>query len=392
MLNGRQMSNPTYQINSFDGLRGLAVLIVFLSHTSNSHMHLLPFLDASGTGKAGVYLFFILSSCLLTQPFLRIQQPASIRKFLSNYAFRRFLRIYPLYCIVLLIGLVISWIYWWLIRSDLGFDIPFTRSIKLFAEQLLLIRGEGVTWSIPVECEYYFILPIIALTYRFILKNRPVHCALFSVTLIIICEILWPESNPLINVLYVGPYLPIFLIGGLCAVVFETWRVTPVLAGSHMSLILEVIGFAAIVILILMTPSAMSLITKTHIIFTYNQQYFIPFGLLWAAVLCACIGGTGILRRIFESRALRYLGFISFSFYLIHFTFIEIALRMGRTGIIATWLVLLATIIASTISWRLIERPTSRLRFSYKTTSGRAAAITVGLDASVRPQTNQPRP
>lgn len=384
MLNGRQMSGQTYQVNAFDGLRGLAVLIVFLSHTSNANMHLLPFLDASGTGKAGVYLFFILSSCLLTQPFLRIAQPVSVGQFLSNYAFRRFMRIYPLYFTVLLSGLIISWLYWWQTRSDLGFEIPFTRSIKVVTEQLLLIRGDGVTWSIPVECEYYFILPFIALTYRFILKNRLLHCALFSAALIILCEILWPESDPSIDVLYVGPYLPIFLIGGFCAVIFENWRAAPVTAASHMSFMLEVIGFAAIGILILMTPSVMSLITQSHFVFTYNQRYFMPFGLLWAAVLCACIGGTGILASVFESPVLRYLGFISFSFYLIHYTFIEIALHSGHTSITATWLVLLTTIVTSTISWRLIERPTSRLRFSRRAISGRTAAITVGLDAPVK--------
>ena len=45
-----------------DGLRGVAVLMVLLSHASNGGHDVLPGLDASGIGRSGVFLFFILSS------------------------------------------------------------------------------------------------------------------------------------------------------------------------------------------------------------------------------------------------------------------------------------------------------------------------------------------
>jgi len=54
-----------HHFDALDGLRGLAVLVVIASHLSN--VGLLPQPGLSGTGKAGVYLFFVLSAFLLTR-------------------------------------------------------------------------------------------------------------------------------------------------------------------------------------------------------------------------------------------------------------------------------------------------------------------------------------
>ena len=70
MIKGREVSNQKLYVHALDGLRGLAVLMVFLSHTSLSGHRALPFVNFAGTGKMGVFLFFILSSFLLTYPFL----------------------------------------------------------------------------------------------------------------------------------------------------------------------------------------------------------------------------------------------------------------------------------------------------------------------------------
>jgi peptidoglycan/LPS O-acetylase OafA/YrhL len=58
------------RIPGLDGLRGIAALIVVLSHTSIRKMYLAPGLDFGGIGKSGVYLFFVLSVMLLTSQML----------------------------------------------------------------------------------------------------------------------------------------------------------------------------------------------------------------------------------------------------------------------------------------------------------------------------------
>ena len=52
-------SSANLQFDSLDGLRGVAVLFVVLSHLSNIGANLTPMLDFGGTGKYGVFLFFL---------------------------------------------------------------------------------------------------------------------------------------------------------------------------------------------------------------------------------------------------------------------------------------------------------------------------------------------
>jgi peptidoglycan/LPS O-acetylase OafA/YrhL len=53
------------RIPALDGLRGIAILLVLLGHSSLCGMYLFPGLDLSHLGTYGVYLFFVLSAYLL---------------------------------------------------------------------------------------------------------------------------------------------------------------------------------------------------------------------------------------------------------------------------------------------------------------------------------------
>jgi peptidoglycan/LPS O-acetylase OafA/YrhL len=213
MIQGRELADKKFQMDSLDGLRGLAVLIVFLSHTSNDGTYLLPHADFSGIGKSGVFLFFVLSSFLLTLPFVSKGRQAFTRNFILNYAVRRFFRIYPLYFLFLLLGLVTSLIFSQVLSSDKPVGIPFYLSVNDFIAQLALIQGEGVTWSILVEFRYYFLLPFLALVYAIILKNKIVPSIVLTIFLILVGEAYWPESESVTNDVRLGPYLPIFFLG-----------------------------------------------------------------------------------------------------------------------------------------------------------------------------------
>ena len=74
--------NRTFQHDVLDGVRGLAVLLVILSHLANKDILLFEGLKYSGngSGKVGVYLFFVLSSFLLTRIALR-----NVRNGFVNY-------------------------------------------------------------------------------------------------------------------------------------------------------------------------------------------------------------------------------------------------------------------------------------------------------------------
>src|SRR3954447_733875 len=89
---------------ALDGLRGLAVLLVLLDHASDAELRLFPGANMNRAGKYGVYLFFVLSAFLLTH--LLLLTPAEkLARFRTwfTYFVRRFLRIFPLYALVLLV-------------------------------------------------------------------------------------------------------------------------------------------------------------------------------------------------------------------------------------------------------------------------------------------------
>src|SRR4051794_11471208 len=83
------------KFSALDGLRGVAVFTVFLSHSSGRGLSLAPWLNFTGIGHLGVYLFFVLSGFLLGHSLL-VSRPTT-----WEFYVRRFLRIFPLYALVL---------------------------------------------------------------------------------------------------------------------------------------------------------------------------------------------------------------------------------------------------------------------------------------------------
>ena len=103
------------RVRALDGLRGIALLLVF-----HDHLVAISWLDrllpvpfapafdrgvfrALGAGWAGVDLFFVLSGFLITGILLDAKHKAA---FFRNFYARRILRIFPLYYGFLLVALI----------------------------------------------------------------------------------------------------------------------------------------------------------------------------------------------------------------------------------------------------------------------------------------------
>ena len=199
----RKTSTSRLQLDALDGLRGLAVLLVVLSHLSNARLQLAPGLDFRGTGKYGVFLFFALSAFLLTKPLLRDEADLRDPRGWTRYAARRILRIFPLYWLVLLVN-------WGVTQWAPTPAMPSLTTGEL-VRHLLLQEGKGVYWTIPVEISYYLVLPFVALVFRALrLDLALVTCA--TAAAIGAAEL--PKDT-----LNLGAYLPIFLMGSYAAVI-----------------------------------------------------------------------------------------------------------------------------------------------------------------------------
>lgn len=160
---------------SLDGLRAIAVILVFLEHVSGNVFstasgedkildNFLNFSD-SGMGRSGVHLFFVLSSFLLTKQLLKPRTSLKDKGFWLNYGFRRCIRIYPLYLVILLVYLIFP---------------GFKYSIGDFISHVLLQKANNHFWTIPVEMKYYLLLPGFVLLITNIFK-RKIKAFLFSV-------------------------------------------------------------------------------------------------------------------------------------------------------------------------------------------------------------------
>jgi peptidoglycan/LPS O-acetylase OafA/YrhL len=149
-------------IPAFDGLRGIAILAVLLYHCH-------PRLQGTFVEKfivwgwTGVSLFFVLSGFLITGIIL---DSGSAPRFYSNFYARRFLRIWPVYWLLLFLHyfffpLIFSGYRW--MRHDVT-AAPWL-FLLLFVQNLwpvTLPGAIGPTWSLAIEEQFYlFWTPIV---------------------------------------------------------------------------------------------------------------------------------------------------------------------------------------------------------------------------------------
>ena len=366
-------------VHALDGLRGLAVLTVFLSHTSLSGHRALPFLNSAGTGKMGVFLFFILSSFLLTYPFLIKQEKSFERNALINFSYRRFFQIYPLFVLYLLVALVSSYVLPSVLnRPDSG--IPFYLTPVEFLKHVFLQQGKGVTWSILVEFRYYFVLPVLAYVYAVLFRGDFWKSLLCTIGLIGVSQLILPQSEALNNDSRLLPYAPVMLTGTMLAVFQYNYK-TKWDVPQWASMVQETVGWLSAALLLLSVPSVwysvfggsvacsgdleMFLDTDCHKIFHHR---FIETSILWGLVLLGAVNGKGLLQRLFEWKPLRYVGWISFSFYLWHpcvlMIFRNVSLPVPDS--VVFWVMLLITTVISHLSYRIIEVLSSKIKYQPK--------------------------
>jgi len=172
-------------IPSFDGLRGLAIIMVLLLHFLQ-HMQVTNKLEqavvaVSGYGAFGVELFFILSGFLITGILIDGRnQPHYFR----NFYMRRALRIFPVYYGTLLVVFVIAPHIAAFRGPQLDYLLDRQAWAWLYGVNIFIgLKGEWSfsylqhLWSLSIEEHFYFVWPAVV----FLLAPRP--RALFIVCL-----------------------------------------------------------------------------------------------------------------------------------------------------------------------------------------------------------------
>ncbi len=216
-------------IPTLDGLRGLAILLVFLYHAAEwatpqkAGEGLL--LGLFRSGWVGVDLFFVLSGFLITGI---LYDARGTSHAFRNFYMRRVLRIFPLYyavlAVIFLVGPLLGWFDTQAVRNlyhKQGFLWTYTSNLYVSWVGKMVFKADwlnvGHFWSLAVEEHFYLFWPFLVLH----LRRR---------TLIAVCLVLigFAPALRLIFILsgttWVAPYaftlcrLDTLALGGLLAI------------------------------------------------------------------------------------------------------------------------------------------------------------------------------
>jgi len=332
------------RLPSLDGLRGVAVLLVLLSHASKHFPVIHPALNFRGAGKSGVLLFFLLSAYLLDRQIALAMRDGE-KNYWGNYFLRRVLRVYPLFAVALLFHLLLT---------HLGIPTVI-ESWRDVAAHLALLEGKGVFWSIPVEMTYYLVSPVIMIVCGAVLGWRPRLVFAFLAGLIATAAAV-SAAVPL-PPLSLVEYLPVFLSGALVAVhevLFPDRR-------QHGGRRLDAAAILTTAVILATIPSVSTALFGTRVRLNSVEMRLVTAA-CWATVLIAATRGSPIVRRTLEWPALRFLGTISFSAYLFHYPLITLVDGLPIPEVMKFPLFMLLTVGFSFVTYACIERPLSRVR------------------------------
>ena len=366
-----------------DGIRAYAILMVCLVHffqvdelgLYSSHKYIGIFLfKFSNIGLKGVELFFILSGFLITG--ILVDSKKSNKYFRSFYA-RRFIRIFPLYYLVLAISFLVLphlldiddagkhvinnqfwlWTYTSNISHFLGFSSDWDTSLNF--------PSFGHFWSLCVEEHFYIFWPLVI----YLVKEKFLKTTMWLIVALSSFSVIW---------IYIYPnYLPILgwttikcsgilSLGGLLALEYKNkpnWDQISMLAKKL------VLPFFLLFVLSHFIP-------RRYDIFPV-VTYFTSI-IAFLLVLIVALNNNKITNKCFNRKWLYFIGKISYGIYIYHgmlrpyfktYLYNNIIVEIDDSIIATILYTILATSISifiAWVSWELIEKPILRLKKYFK--------------------------
>ena len=359
-----------------EGLRGLAVLLVFLVHY---HAIFHPWVSADSRtfavssffwsiGHSGVDLFFVLSGYLI--------YGSVIRKHNAYYSFikRRIQRIYPTFLCVLAVYLVLSGVF----PHESKIPSETVTAAAYILENVLLLPGLfniepiiTVAWSLSYEFFYYLFIPFLVALVMMRLWSKSARVIFFLVL-----------AALLIGFSLTGYFhhlrLMMFIPGILLYEALHSYGLGERLKSGfdYPVLFLLLITFPVIYILsgqpgqasLLLHLSRLGDIGRVVVLFV--SFFFLTLG---------CLSSQGLLKALFSYAPLRWYGNMSYSYYLIHgLTLKGVALGLmwimppGGNSPAIFWALLpiafFLTLLTSTILFVFVEKRFSLLPATSKAT------------------------
>ena len=350
-------SESEFRIPSLDGIRAVAATIVFAAHAG---LHdIVP-------GGFGVTIFFFLSGYLITT-LLRLEYESNDTISLKRFYLRRAYRILPpMYLVMLCVSIpflsdpAMQSVTWQGVLSQV---LHVTNYFMIFNSEDHLIPFTGVMWSLAVEEHFYLVFPLLMLT----LVNRMSYPRA-ALALFVLCLVVMLWRSYLVYVVGLEglsvdePYTYLATDARfdslLYGCIMGLWM-NPVLTTDRRRpspgtvFILFVSGCVLLLWTLLVRDQGFRESVR------YSLQGIALFPIFYAAIM---LHRWPIFSWL-ELRWIRWLGTISYTFYLVHFKALDVAQKLVGPSRLATAIVGYA--IAVAFSWamlELVEKKMARLR------------------------------
>lgn len=365
------LSNPKSYIPALQGMRGIAVSLVLMTHC------IIPppgdgiawvIRNLTSIGWVGVDLFFALSGYLITRALLHTKGHAH---YYRNFFARRFLRIVPLYAATLAVIFILSPTMADLTTGEIWPFLTYTSNTRALFYRLGWISTRSGypllahTWSLAIEVHFYALFPLLVSR----LEIRGLRKFLLFVL----------AASPLLRLLaneYVGSgesyfmtfsRLDALVMGALVAVwLFEQ----PQLKESTVSFVNRVTAIAITAVIVLWATGQINFHGKVFNLVGVS----IVDGAATLSVLAVLIQPQKLPVKLISGKTLSALGRISYGVYLIHYPVVWLLQRYllplqeidgwFETGLLSA-LSLGATLVLAMLSWKLIEKPALRLKAAF---------------------------
>ncbi|MBO9584155.1 MAG: acyltransferase [Flavobacterium sp.] len=293
------------RFSELDGLRGIAALMVFFSHFIGFYYETekVSYIQNSWIrifwdGSAAVTLFFVLSGFVLTLSVLKSKRTY------FEYLIKRIFRIYPAYyfsivfCALLLLfynhnnlkGLSVWAQSFWI--DHIGFLDVLKHFALVLPFNTRLINP--VIWSLAIEIKMSLFIPLIL----YFFKGKRSVLFIFFITLFIYSLSICSDK------FY---YLPEFFLG---LVTYTKIK--------EISTYLSAVNNMCIYILLVISILFFGNRYICPIIPLYSEALSVHFSGLGSALLIVLTINSDLLKKIFNLKAVQFLGKISYSFYLLH--------------------------------------------------------------------------
>lgn len=297
-----ELTDPKHaRLLPMEGLRGLAVTLVFLQHYSMQGLINLPldpvtFAVATAFrhyGNLGVELFYVLSGYLIYGSLVS-KRPTFLR-----FMGRRIERLYPTFLCAFLLAVVLH-----LSRHTGKIPADPVDAVLYLIANLLYLPGifpikpiTAVNWSLSYEMFFYL---TVSLTVAALSLDR--HSRAFRISLIFGCALLLTAIALIVGVSGEDGGVPIRALPFFAGMfLFEAETAGWMAASGPVGLIAPVVSFVLSIVLPLPAVPHEWLHT------------------ICLALLCsACFHGGNVAARAFTWTPLRWLGNMSYSYYLVH--------------------------------------------------------------------------